>query len=63
MASGAEIQLFDEFFQEFARKGDLPDFDSIAQRSIWSWVSNASCGVIKDIIRRKLQPGGIAYIS
>ena len=62
-ASGSEIRLFDESFEEFARRDDLPDFDIIALHGIWSWVSEASRGVIKDIIRRKLRPGGIAYIS
>ncbi|UHD45788.1 class I SAM-dependent methyltransferase [Aureimonas altamirensis] len=62
-ASGADLHLFDDSFEELASRNDLPDFDIIALHGIWSWISEANRKVITDIIRRKLRPGGIAYIS
>ncbi len=62
-ASGARAHLFDESFEEFCRRPDLPDFDFIGLHGIWSWVSDANRGVIADFIRRKLKVGGVVYIS
>ncbi|MCD2184973.1 class I SAM-dependent methyltransferase [Rhizobium sp. GN54] len=62
-ASHADIHLFDDSFEEFANRKELPDFDIIALHGIWSWISENNRKVITDIIRRKLRPGGIAYIS
>lgn len=62
-ASGADIRLFDDSFEELAARNDLPDFDIIALHGIWSWISEANRKVVTDIIRRKLRPGGVAYIS
>lgn len=62
-ASGSNIRLFDDSFEEFARREDLPDFDIIALHGIWSWISDRNRQVITDLIRRKLRPGGLAYIS
>ena len=62
-ASGGNIHLFDQSFEEFAARDDLPDFDFIALHGIWSWISQANRDVIIDIIHRKLRPGGVVYIS
>lgn len=62
-ASGADLHLFDQSFAELAARADLPDFDIIALHGIWSWISLENRKVITDIIRRKLKPGGVAYIS
>lgn len=62
-ASGADVRLFDDSFAELAGRTDLPDFDVIALHGIWSWVSDANRTVIKEILRRKLKPGGIVYVS
>jgi SAM-dependent methyltransferase len=63
MASGADVHLYDDSFQEFADREDLPDFDIIALHGVWSWISRENRKVIADIVRRKLRPGGIVYIS
>jgi SAM-dependent methyltransferase len=63
LASGANLRLFDDSFEELASRNDLPDFDVIALHGIWSWISEANQKVITDIIRRKLRPGGIVYVS
>lgn len=62
-ASEANVELFDQSFEEYASRSDLPDFDVIALHGVWSWVSNEARAAILDIIRRKLRPGGIVYIS
>jgi len=62
-ASGASAQLFDQAFDEFCNRPDLPDFDFIGLHGIWSWVSDANRKVLTDFIRRKLKVGGVVYIS
>ena len=41
-ASGADAQLFDDAFADFAESPDLPDFDYIGLHGIWSWISDAN---------------------
>jgi SAM-dependent methyltransferase len=62
-ASGANAHVLDASFAELAKRDDLPEFDMIALHGIWSWISEENRGVIVDIIRRKLAPGGVVYIS
>lgn len=62
-ASGADIHLFDQSFEELSARSDLPDFDIIALHGIWSWISEDNRKRVTEIIRRRLRPGGIAYIS
>lgn len=57
-ASGAALHLFDQAFDEFCGRNDLPEFDSIGLHGIWSWVSPANRAIILDFVRRKLKPGG-----
>lgn len=59
--SGA--QLFDEAFDQFCNRADLPEFDYIGLHGIWSWISDENRRVIVDFIRRKLKVGGVLYIS
>jgi SAM-dependent methyltransferase len=59
--SGA--QLFDEAFDQFCARTDLPDFDFIGLHGIWSWISDENRAVIVDFLRRKLKVGGVLYIS
>jgi hypothetical protein len=61
-ASGANCHLFDEAFDEFAKR-DMPDFDFIGLHGIWSWISDENRSVIVDFIRKKLKVGGVLYIS
>lgn len=62
-ASGTNLQLFDQSFEEFAARSDLPEFDIITLHGVWSWVSDANRAAIKQIIRQRLRPGGIVYVS
>jgi SAM-dependent methyltransferase len=61
--SGAESRLFDESFEEFSNRSDLPEFDYIGLHGIWSWISDANRKIIVEFIRRKLKVGGVLYIS
>jgi SAM-dependent methyltransferase len=56
-------QLFDEAFDQFGTRADLPDFDFIGLHGIWSWISDENRAVIADFVRRKLKVGGVLYIS
>ena len=56
-------QLFDEAFDQFCTRADLPEFDYIGLHGIWSWISDENRHVIVDFIRRKLKVGGVLYIS
>lgn len=62
-ASGAQPHLYEDAFEEFARRDDLPDFDYIGLHGIWAWVTDENRKTIVDFIGRKLKPGGVAYIS
>jgi SAM-dependent methyltransferase len=63
VASGSGARLFDESFEEFANRPDLPEFDFIGLHGIWSWISDANRLVIVDFVRRKLKVGGVLYVS
>jgi SAM-dependent methyltransferase len=65
VASASEVgaQLFDQTFEEFCTRNDLPDFDYIGLHGIWSWISNPNREAITSFIRRKLKVGGVLYIS
>ena len=62
-ACGSGAKLYDEAFEEFANRTDLPDFDFIGLHGIWSWISDANRHVIVNFLRRKLKVGGVLYIS
>ena len=56
-------RLYDEAFDQFCNRDDLPEFDYIGLHGIWSWISDENRAVIVDFIRRKLKVGGVLYIS
>ncbi len=62
-ASGAELTLMEQSFQQLAARDDLPEFDLIVMHGIWSWISDQDRAVIVDLVRRKLAPGGLLYVS
>lgn len=61
--SGSNAQVFDESFDEFAKRSDLPEFDFIGLHGIWSWISDENRQIIVEFIRKKLKVGGVLYIS
>jgi SAM-dependent methyltransferase len=56
-------QLYGQTFEEFCCRIDLPDFDLIAIPAVWQALSEKNYQVITDFIKRKLKPGGVAYID
>lgn len=56
-------QLYDQSFDAFCGRPDLPEFDYIGLHGIWSWISDENRAVIVDFIRRKLKVGGVLYVS
>lgn len=63
LATGTDVQLYDQSFAEFCQRADLPDFDFICLHGIWSWISDENRRLIVDFLRRKLKAGGVLYIS
>ncbi|MBQ6975487.1 MAG: methyltransferase regulatory domain-containing protein [Selenomonadaceae bacterium] len=61
--SGANAKFFDNSFEEFLNRDDLPQFDSISLHGIWSWVSAENQTHIKDFAKKFLKAGGIFYNS
>ena len=61
--SGTGIGIFDEAFDDFTSRPDLPDFDYIGLHGVWSWISDRNRAVIVDFVRRKLRQGGVLYID
>jgi SAM-dependent methyltransferase len=59
----SNLHLFEDSFEEFAARDDLPDFDFITLHGIWSWVSAENQRHILDFARRRLKPGGALYIG
>lgn len=62
-ASGSSAKLYDESFADFCARPGLPDFDFVAIHGIFCWVSDENRRLIVDFLRRRLRPGGVAYIS
>jgi len=62
-ASHSGARLFDDSFEDFARRDDLPEFDVIGMHGTWSWISAQNRALVLDLVRRKLAPGGLLYVS
>lgn len=61
--SGASCFLFDQSFDEFCRRTDLPDFDFIGLHGVWSWISKENREILRQFISKKLRVGGLLYVS
>ncbi len=61
--SQAGARLYDEAFEDFCYRTDLPEFDFIGLHGIWSWISDKNRMILVDFIGRKLKVGGLLYIS
>lgn len=62
-ASGADAKFFEDSFEEFANRDDLPQFDTITFHGIWSWVSDENRRHMLDFVRKHLKSGGAVYCS
>jgi hypothetical protein len=56
-------KLYDQSFEEFCSRDDLPEFDYICLHGIWSWISEGNRRIILDFLRKKLKVGGVLNIS
>lgn len=63
LISGAETKLYDDSFEIFCSRDDLPNFDFIGLHGIWSWITEENQSIIVDFLRRKLNVGGVLYLS
>lgn len=62
-ASGSDARFFEDSFEDFARRDDLPEFDVIGMHGTWSWISSQNRAIVLEIVRKKLAPGGVFYLS
>ena len=62
-ASGADANFFEDSFEEFANRDDLPQFDTIGFHGIWSWVSDENRRHMLEFVRKHLKSGGAVYNS
>ncbi|MBS0385118.1 MAG: class I SAM-dependent methyltransferase [Proteobacteria bacterium] len=62
-ASGARVELLADSFEQLARRDDLPTFNMITLHGIWTWISESDRAHIIELVRRKLAPGGLLYVS
>ena len=62
-AGGVKAHVFDQSFEEFCGREDLPQFEFIALHGIWSWINDENRRIIVEFVRRKLAVGGLLYIS
>jgi len=61
--TGRSSHLYDQAFDEFCNRSDVPEFDFIGLHGIWSWISDENRKVIVNFINKKLKVGGVLYIS
>lgn len=59
----SNITFHEASFAEFAQRTDLPLFDVIVLHGIYSWVASEHRATLIDILRSRLRPGGLVYIS
>jgi SAM-dependent methyltransferase len=62
-AATPNVHFFDQSFADFLVNPALPSFDIISLHGIYSWIAVEHRTTIVDLIRRKLKPGGVVYIS
>lgn len=58
----ANAAFLEESFAEYARR-DGPGLDMAALHGVWSWVSAENRAILVDALRRRLVPGGVAFVS
>lgn len=63
MNSGVNANTYNDAFEDFVNRRDLPTFDFIALHGIWSWISDANRKHIVRFIDQHLNVGGVVYAS
>ena len=54
--------FLEESFADYARR-DAKDLDMVALHGVWSWVSAENRAILVDVLRRRLKPGGLVFVS
>ncbi|SMH58137.1 class I SAM-dependent methyltransferase [Azospirillum agricola] len=58
----ANAAFLEESFAEHARR-DGPPLDAVALHGVWSWVSAENRAILVEVLRRRLAPGGVVFVS
>ncbi|WP_414448609.1 methyltransferase regulatory domain-containing protein [Burkholderia sp. 22PA0099] len=61
--AGSQATLCADSFAAFCARDDLPNFDFIGLHGIWSWVADEHRACLAEFIERKLNHGGVVYVS
>ncbi|PWC57078.1 methyltransferase regulatory domain-containing protein [Azospirillum sp. TSO22-1] len=61
-AGNTNTAFLEDSFAEYAER-DGPDLDIVALHGVWTWVSAGNRRILLDILRRRLKPGGVVYVS
>ncbi len=61
-AGNTNAAFSEDSFAEYAGR-DGPDLDIVALHGVWTWVSAENRRILTDILRRRLKPGGVVYVS
>jgi SAM-dependent methyltransferase len=59
----SNVSVKETGFEEAAARGGDNEVDVVGAHGIFSWVSRQAQDAIVDILRQRLQPNGLAYIS
>jgi hypothetical protein len=62
-SAGLSLYASDEDFEHFCSSTDLPNFDFIGLHGVWSWISDKNREIISRFIAKKLNVGGVLYLS
>jgi SAM-dependent methyltransferase len=57
------VEFREASFEELSRDPTLPEFDVMCMHGVYGWISADNRRVLVSLIRTKLRPGGLLYIS
>jgi len=65
MADLPNVRFVETSFAELASRplADLPQFDFMVSHGVLSWISPENQRLMMEVIRQRLRPGGLSYIS
>lgn len=61
-AGNSNAAFSEDSFAEYAGRAG-PDLDVVALHGVWTWVSAENRRILVDVLRRRLKPGGVVYVS
>jgi len=59
----SNVEFRETSFEELLGDASLPEFDAMCMHGVYSWVSPHNRAVLVSLIRKKLRPGWLLYIS